>query len=101
MAKIAVFGILRVQPDDVAKLKPAMKVLAEATRKNDGCFFYDIAEDVFEPGLLRFSELWPDQASFDGHIKAPHILPWREAVSKVKVIDRKFELFDATNGRPL
>jgi quinol monooxygenase YgiN len=78
-----------------------MKALAEATRKNDGCHFYDIAEDVFEPGLLRFSELWPDQASFDAHVKAPHVLPWREATKSVTVIDRKFELFDATTGRPL
>jgi quinol monooxygenase YgiN len=99
---LAVFGIMRVAPEKVAALLPAIKALAEGTRKNDGCIAYDVAEDIFEPGLFRFSELWPDLESLQKHMTAPHVVgPWREAAAKIEITDRKFEVFDASNGRPL
>ncbi len=83
-------------------LLPAIKALAEDTRKNDGCIAYDVAEDVLEPGLFRFSELWPDLASLQKHMIAPHVVgPWREAAAKVEILERKFDVYDASNQRPL
>ena len=98
---VAVFGTLRIAPDAVKTLLPALKALVEATNKNDGCIAYDVGEDPFDPGLFRFSELWPDQAALNAHIKAPHIQPWRDACAAVGVIERRFEVFDASNRRPL
>src|SRR5690606_14570745 len=53
------------------------KSLVEVTCRNDGCVAYDVAEDPFDPGLVRFSELWPDHESLCLHLVAPHIEPWR------------------------
>ena len=56
-AKVAVFGILRFPPKHMNDIRPHLKHLAEATYKNDGCIAYDVGEDPFSPGLIRFSEL--------------------------------------------
>ena len=67
-----------------------MRALIEATYKNDGCLAYDVGEDPFDPGLLRFSELWPDHESLARHLQAPHIEP---------LLERKFTAYDLSGSR--
>jgi quinol monooxygenase YgiN len=57
---IAVLGMLRFPPDRVQEVLPYLQLLVETTRKSDGCIAYDVAVDPFDPGLIRFSELWPN-----------------------------------------
>ena len=54
---VAVFGILRFPAASLVALRPHLQALVEATRSRDGCIAYEVAEDLFEPGLLRFAEL--------------------------------------------
>jgi quinol monooxygenase YgiN len=97
--KVAVFGTLRFPPERVAQIRPHLKVLVETTCRNDGCLAYDVAEDQFEPGLLRFSELWPDQETLTQHLKAPHIEPWRRAARECGLLERKFTAYDIAGSR--
>jgi quinol monooxygenase YgiN len=73
----------------------------EATYKNDGCIAYDVAEDRFDPGLIRFSELWPDHESLRKHLAAPHIEPWRIAAQTCGLLERRFTAYDISGARPL
>ena len=98
---VAVFGIIRFPPEQVKSLLPHLKALVDATNTLDGCIAYDLAEDPFDPGLFRFAELWPDQNSLSKHLTAPHIAPWREACQKHGIIDRRFDVYDASNRRSL
>lgn len=95
---VAVFGTLRFPPDRVAEVRPHLKKLVEATYQNDGCIAYDVAEDPFDPGLIRFSELWPDRESLARHLKAPHIEPWRTVARSNGLIERKFTAFGITGS---
>jgi hypothetical protein len=52
---------------------PHLRTLVDSTYQNDGCIAYGVAEDPFDPGLIRFSELWPDDESLTRHLQAPHI----------------------------
>lgn len=72
---VAVFGFLRFPPESMDAVRPHLKTFVDATRTQDGCIAYDVAEDLFDPGLIRFSELWPDNAALDAHLVAPHIGP--------------------------
>ncbi len=92
--KVAVFGILRFPPNRIAEVLPHLKMLVEATYKNDGCIAYDVAQDPFDPGLIRFSELWPDQVSLDQHLVAPHITPWRTAAKQCGLLQREFTAYE-------
>ena len=94
-AKVAVIGIVRFPPERVQDIRPHIRVLVEATRKNDGCIAYDVAEDLFDPGLLRFSELWPDEESLARHAVAPHIKPWHEAANLCGQMEKRFYVIQA------
>jgi len=96
---VAVFGTLRFPPDRVAEVLPHLKTLVETTYKNDGCIAYDVGEDPFDSGLIRFSELWPDQASLDNHLVAPHIEPWRVAAKQCGLIAREFTAYELSASR--
>jgi quinol monooxygenase YgiN len=95
---VAVFGTLRFPPDRVVEVRPHLRKLVEATYQNDGCIAYDVAEDPFDPGLIRFSELWPDRESLARHLKAPHIEPWRTVARSYGLMERKFTAFDITGS---
>lgn len=93
-AKVAVFGTLRFPPENIEDVLPHLYNLVSATYENDGCIAYDVAEDPFDNGLIRFSELWPDRESLNNHLKAPHIQPWREQAIKYGLIKREFNSYD-------
>jgi quinol monooxygenase YgiN len=88
--KIAVMGILRFPPEKLEEIRPHLKRLVSETIIHDGCIAYDVAEDPFDPGLIRFSELWPDKDSLSNHLQAPHIEPWRKAARACGMSERKF-----------
>jgi quinol monooxygenase YgiN len=98
---IAVFGTLRFPPERIAEVLPHLKTLVDATYRTDGCIAYDAALDPFDSGLIRFSELWPDQASLDRHLRAPHIAPWRTAAHSCGLLERQFTVYDIAGSRGL
>lgn len=96
---VVVFGTLRFPPENMAKVLPHLRALVEATRVKDGCITYDVAEDLFDKGLIRFSEIWPDQGSLDAHLNAPHIAPWRAVCRELRLAGRDFTAYDANGAR--
>jgi len=98
---VVVIGMLRFPPESIPALRPHIRALVETTRAKDGCIAYDVAEDLFDPGLIRFSEEWPDEASLMAHLTAPHIDPWRDAARALGLMERKFTAYDGLNGRPV
>ena len=89
--------MLRFPPDMIAEIRPHLRDLVEATYRNDGCITYDVAEDLFDKGLIRFSELWPDRKTLMQHLRAPHIEPWRAAARACGLLDRKFTSYEISN----
>ena len=98
-ARVAVHGHLRFPPERVPDILPHLRTLAEATRQNDGCIAYEVALDPFDRGVIRFSELWPDQQTFSQHVLAPHVGPWRAAVQSCGLLERQFTVYDITGAR--
>jgi quinol monooxygenase YgiN len=96
---IDVFGILRFPPLRIPEVRPHLRSLVEATYRNDGCIAYDVAEDPFDPGLIRFSELWPDDESLARHLQAPHIEPWRVVARNCGLLERKFTAYEISGSR--
>jgi len=95
---VAVFGTLRFPPERIQEVLPHLRMLVTATCENDGCISYDIAVDPFDPGLIRFSELWPDRASLERHLTAPHIEPWRTAARACGLLARSFTAYDISSA---
>lgn len=95
---VVVFGVLRFPPERMSEVRAHLRTLVEATRWTDGCIAYDVAEDLFDPGLIRFSELWPDHESLARHLQAPHIEPWRHAARNCGLLERKFLAYDISGA---
>ena len=89
-SQIVVVGRVRFPPERVKDILPHLKAMVEATRRLDGCIYYDVAEDLFEPGLIRISELWPDRASLQRHTQAAHIGPWHDACRACAMVEKIF-----------
>jgi|UPI00055EA37A quinol monooxygenase YgiN len=54
---------------------------------------------LFEPNLMRFSELWPDNRALQRHLLALHIAPWREVCRAHGLLERKFTAYDTEGSR--
>ncbi len=98
---VVVIGSMRFPPEKMPEVQPHLALFVSETRKRDGCTEYNAAEDISDPGLIRFSEIWPDNESLIAHLKAAHIVPWRAAAANLGVHDRNFAAFDAANPRPV
>lgn len=96
---VAVIGSLRFPPERIEEVLPHLRQLVESTRRQDGCIAYDVALDPFDPGLIRFSELWPDQQTLTRHLQAPHIEPWRTVARSCGLLQREFVAYDIVGSR--
>ena len=101
MPAVAVFGYLRFPPERIKDVLPHLRALAATTRAHDGCIAYDVAEDLFQPGLIRFAELWPDDMTLERHLQAPHIEPWRSAARECELLERSFRAYDVSGDHPV
>ncbi|MDH5228956.1 MAG: antibiotic biosynthesis monooxygenase [Gammaproteobacteria bacterium] len=93
-ATVAVFGILRFPAENIEHIRPHIQSLVDTTKQNDNCIAYEVAEDLFDPGLIRFSELWPNRESLEKHLAAPHIEPWRVIAKTFGLKQREFTAYD-------
>lgn len=98
---VVVIGSMRFPPENMRQVQPHLARLVSDTREHDRCIEYSAAEDLNDPGLVRFSEIWPDDEALMAHLKAPHIAPWRTVAGSLGVYDRRFTAFDATSPRPV
>ena len=94
---VIVMGTVRVDPDAIERLRPAMEAMMAASRAEDGCLTYAYALDLLEPGLVRVSELWTDRPSLDAHFKTSHMATWRQALTG-QVRERDIQLYEAGDG---
>lgn len=94
---VIVMGTVRVDPEAIARLRPAMEAMMAASRAEDGCLTYAYALDLMEPGLVRVSELWTDRAALEAHFGTPHMATWRAALAG-QVRERDIKLYDSSEG---
>ncbi len=93
---IFVIGSARYPASVMGQLRPHMAAVIEATRAEDGCLYYAFGEDVTDPGLLRISEVWRDQAALDRHFTTPHMTQWKAARAALGAGERNLMLYKGT-----
>jgi len=98
---LLIVGTVRIPVENVARARPAVARLIEATRAEDGCLKYGFAEDVLDPGLIHISEAWRDQAALEAHFASAHIAEWRTVWREIGIRDRDLRLYEVGEGRAL
>ena len=98
---LIILGAVRLPQENLTKARPHMAAMVEASRAEDGCEHYAYAEDVFDAGLIRVSEVWRDQAALDRHLQSGHIAAWRAAWPELGLHDRRLTAYEAGSSRPV
>jgi quinol monooxygenase YgiN len=98
---ILVAGTLRVLPEAVESLRPAMLAMIAASRAELGCITYAYGHDLTEPGLVWVSESWVSQAGLDEHFKMLHMAVWRAALAAAGPFERRLSAFEVVNQTSL
>ena len=62
-------------PELIKAVTPAL----EATRKEVGCVYYDLSQNLQQPETLTFTECWENREALQSHFTAPHFITWRAA----------------------
>ena len=64
------YGTVRARIDAVID---AMKEMAAATQKEDGCIHYQFYQDINDPVLFLVFEKWESTAALEAHMDTPHM----------------------------
>jgi quinol monooxygenase YgiN len=97
---LLIIGTIRLPSENLAEARPAMRHMVAQSLAEDGCEIYAYAEDVLEPGLIRVTEIWRDQASLDRHFATAHIAQWRLSWPALGIRDRKLDVYEVSAPRP-
>ena len=98
---LIVAGTVRVPPQNLDAFRPDMARMMAASQAEDGCFDYNYAEDVTQPGLIHVFERWRDQAALDAHFLTAHMAAWRAAWPGFGVSDRRLFAYEVASERSL
>ena len=90
---LLIVGTIRLPPGKLPDARLPMRRMVENSRAEDGCEEYSYAEDLFDPGLIRVTEVWRDQEALDRHFASAHIAVWRATWPGLGIGDRNLRLY--------
>ena len=97
---LLIIGTIRLPPNKLEVARPAMERMVSGSRAEVGCIQYSYAQDVFDAGLIRVTEVWSDRAALDAHFASPHIADWRASWPALGVGERNLVLYEAGDPKP-
>ncbi len=97
---IYVIATIQVKPDKHATYLAGARTMIAATRKEDGCIFYDLTQSITSPNEFTFVERWTTRESLAAHFNTPHMAVW-QAIGKDCVAGRAIEIITSTQVETL
>ena len=89
--KKKVIARLFIKNESIESFKKQAVEIIQKTRKEKGCLFYSLFQDVSSPGEFLFYEEYASQDALDIHSNSEHLKTFRTIVSnmqsKEKVVD--------------
>ncbi len=64
---------IRLKPDGIAAFQACVAELAEPTRAEEGCLFYEFYQSDDDPTLCYFLEEWRSEEDLKRHLNTPHV----------------------------
>jgi len=76
-----------VKREQVETFKVLAKELILKSKEEEGCIAYDLYEDMNNPTVLNFIEIWSDEEAIERHNKSEH---FKKIVPKLaKLVENK------------
>lgn len=74
-----------VKEEKLEFVKAELIKVLDTTRKEDGCIRYDLHQDIENPNILMFYEIWETVAAWKAHDEMEHIVKLKEAIEGTTV----------------
>jgi quinol monooxygenase YgiN len=97
---IYVIATIQVKPDKHGPYLAGARAMIAATRKEDGCIFYDLTQSITAPNEFTFVERWTTRAALEAHFDTPHMAIW-QAIGKDCVAGRVVEIITSSHVETL
>ena len=80
---INITAIIKSVPSKAEEMKAILEELAIESNKEEACLQYDLHQDIDEPNVFIFHEIWKDSTSLDIHNNSTHVLKFKEASAAI------------------
>ncbi|MDR2463924.1 MAG: antibiotic biosynthesis monooxygenase [Verrucomicrobiales bacterium] len=88
MNEVTVFAKITAKKECVSQVLAELKNLVALVQKEPGCVAYKAHQNLRQPELFHFYEVWASQESLDRHAKAPALTDFqRKAADWVEGLD--------------
>lgn len=69
-----------IKNEKLAYVKTELMKILEPTRKEKGCLLYELHQDLDNPNILMFYEIWETREAWKAHDNKQHILDFKKAI---------------------
>lgn len=76
---INITAVIKSLAGKADEMKAILEELAVGSRKEHACMQYDLHQDIDDPNVFIFHEIWRDSASLDVHNNSAHVLKFKES----------------------
>ncbi|MFT4946411.1 MAG: quinol monooxygenase YgiN [Natronomonas sp.] len=98
---IVIHATFPVDPDERDRVIEHVKELEAATRKEDGVIEYDVAIDIENRNLLRFTERYEDEEAFGAHTQTEHFAEFEAMLPEVLAGEPNIMKYDIEHAEEL
>ena len=98
---VIVDGWVTFSPEALEAFRGAAAKMIAASRAEAGCLDYTYATDFHDPGRVRITEHWADEAALTAHFAEPHMAEFQAALANAKRIDGDVRIYAASEIRRL
>lgn len=92
---IIVIGTAQTTPESAAKALELSRAHCARSRREPGCIDHTVAMDQERPGLLRFVELWRDEAALKAHFAVPASQDFIAAISPLLAHPPRMSIYES------
>ena len=98
MSNLVLVVTVKVQPEFVAKLKPAMLENAAQSVQEENCYQFDVIVSQDEENTFMFYEVYKDEQALADHRQTPHFLNYWNSMQELgDNVERNAQLFNKLN----
>lgn len=70
----------KVKKENIDLVKQALIDILEPTRNEEGCLLYELHQDINDPSIFMFYEVWQTVGHWKAHDKQSHIEAFRKII---------------------
>ena len=98
MSNLVLVVTVKVQPEFVAKLKPAMLENAAQSVQEENCYQFDVIVSQDDENTFMFYEVYKDEQALADHRQTPHFLNYWNSMQELgDNVERNAQLFNKLN----